>query len=371
MTSGRVRAAGSLAAALIGSLALGAVLLGIARANPLAAYWALLGGALGDRYHLAETAVQTIPLALVGLGAAVSLRAGVFSVGAGGQMAMGATGATAAVLAIGARPAPILLAAGLLAGAAAGAAWAFLPGVLRAFAGVNEILSTLLMNYLASYLLTWLLKGPMRNPASVATPQSSDLPAAALIPKALEQTRLHWGWLAVVLGVLLLAWWIRSSRGFGYDVFGARPGLARRMGVKPWRAIAGTMAISGAAAGIAGWIQVAGLQGRLYTSVAGGIGFNGVVVAILGGLTPLGILAAAAFFAILGTGAQQMQTAMSIPAAVAPVIQAVLLVAVALAAASRSKLLAAAPVTFIVANNETASQPAADAAQVLTGETHA
>src|SRR5205823_7855079 len=138
------------------------------------------------------TLVRAVPLALIALGATVSLRAGIFSIGAEGQMAIGALVATAVVLSLRGLPTPLLIAAGLAAGALGGAAWALLPAIARARAGVNEILSTLLLNYVAGFLLSLLLKGPLHNPASVATPQSPDLPLESLIPRLIPGTRLHW-----------------------------------------------------------------------------------------------------------------------------------------------------------------------------------
>jgi simple sugar transport system permease protein len=335
--------------ALLTSLTVGALLITLAGANAAQVYLAILNGALGDTYHLAETLVRTIPLALVALGATVPLRAGIFTVGAEGQMAIGALAATAAVLAMPTAPAAVLLPVGMCAGALGGGLWALLPGLLRARARVNEILSTLLLNYIAGFVLTFLLKGPLRNRASVATPQSSDLPAAAVIPRLLEGTRLHWGILVVLVAAALLAWWVATPRGFAFDVFGARPDLARRMGASRFQAIVLTTVVAGLLAGIAGWLQVAGVQGRLYTSVAGGIGFNGVVVAVLGGLSAPGILAAALFFGVLSTGAEGVQAQLQVPSAVATVIQAVLLIAVAVAVGMRAKFVGGLPTALIVA----------------------
>ena len=340
------------------ALLAGAVLMAVAGANPLRVYVAIGSGALGDPYHAAETVVRALPLALVAVGAAVPLRAGVFTVGAEGQMAIGALVATGVVLRLPSNSGVVLLLAGLLAGALGGAAWALLPGVARARASVNEILSTLLLNYIAGFLLTLLLKGPLRNPASVATPQSPDLPAAALIPKALLGTRLHWGFALVLVAALLLAWWVRTPRGFAFDVFGVRPDLARRMGATPGQTIVIAMLVAGAAAGIAGWLQVAGVQGRLYTSVAGGIGFNGLVVAVLGGLNAPGILAAAFFFGALATGADGVQAQLGVPSAIATVIQAVLLLAAALALAARaSRTRLSPPLTASTTEAQSLTQP--------------
>jgi ABC-type uncharacterized transport system permease subunit len=356
-----LRSLAPFALALLGSLLVGAVLIAVAGANPVHVYLAIVNGALGDTYHVAETLVRTVPLALVALGAAVPLRAGIFTVGAEGQMALGALLATATVLALPSASPLVLIPAGMCAGALGGGLWALLPGWLRARAGVNEILSTLLLNYIASFVLTLVLKGPLRNRASVATPQSPDLPGAALIPKLLEGTRLHWGLLILVVAALLLAWWVATPRGFAFDVFGARPDLARRMGASRFQAIVVTMVAAGAMAGIAGWLQVAGVQGRLYTSVAGGIGFNGLVVAVLGNLSAPGILVAALFFSALSTGAEGVQAQLQIPSAVATVIQAVLLLAVAVAVGVRAKFVGGLPTTVIVAEprlETRAQQPA-------------
>lgn len=352
-----IRPAGALVAALVA----GAVLIGVAGANPGRVYLAILTGALGDQYHITETVVRAIPLALVALGVAVPLRAGIFTIGAEGQMAIGALASTATILALRGAPGPLLILGGLLGGAAGGALWGLVPGIARARAGVNEILSTLLLNYVAGFVLTLVLKGPLRNPASVATPQSPDLPAAALIPKALAATRLHWGFVVVLIAALLLAWWVRTPRGFAFDIFAVRPDLARRMGASPTQAIVLSIVVAAIAAGIAGWLQVAGVQGRLYTSVAGGIGFNGVVVAVLGGLSAPGILVAAFFFGALATGAEGVQAQLHVPAAIATVIQAVLLLAAALTLAARARRIKLSPPGVVA---ESAPQSLTQAANV-------
>jgi ABC-type uncharacterized transport system permease subunit len=329
--AGALRSAGPVVITVVVALGIGALLILLSGENPATAYRGLVDGALGDRYHIGETLVRAVPLALIALGTAPALRAGVFTVGAEGQMAMGALAATATILALDDLPAAVLLPTGLVAGALGGAAWALLPALLRVWWQVNEILSTLLMNYLAAQLLAWLLRTHLRAGGGVATPQSRDLPTAALIPKLLSDTRLHWGAVLVLVAALALAWWIRSTRGFAYDVYGARPALARRMGVADARAVIGTMLVAGTAAGAAGWVQVAGVQGRLYTSVTGGVGFTGVLVAVLGGLAPVGILAASILFAVLSTGADGIQAATGTPASIATVIQAVLLLGAAVA----------------------------------------
>jgi ABC-type uncharacterized transport system permease subunit len=313
------------------------VLIVLAGADPVRALQGLLDGAFGDRYAIAETIVQSVPIAIVALGVAPALRAGIFPVGSEGQLAIGAVTATAAVFAVRGAPAGVALAVGCVAGMLGGAAWALLPAILRARLRVNEILSTLLMNYLAANLVLWLVRTVLGTAEAVATPRSDRLPAEAIIPKLVEGTRLHWGIVAVILGAVALAYWIRSVRGLGYDIFSTHRDLAARMGVREGTAVIGTMLVSGAAAGLAGWIQVAGLQGILYPSVAGGLGFTGVLVALLGGLGPLGIVIASLVMAVLTTGSNGLQTDTGVPASIAVIAQGVLLLGAALVFAARQR----------------------------------
>ncbi len=313
------------------------LLIVVAGANPVRALRGLLDGAFGDRYAIAETLVQSVPIAIVALGVAPALRAGIFPVGSEGQLAIGAVTATATVLALRGAPTAVMIPAGCIAGMLGGVAWAFLPAILRARLRVNEILSTLLMNYLAANLVLWLVRTALGTSDAVATPRSDRLPVEALIPKLVEGTRLHWGILAVLLGAVALAYWIRSVRGLGYDIFSTHRDLAARMGVRESTAVIGTMLVSGAAAGLAGWIQVTGLQGILYPSVAGGLGFTGVLVALLGGLRPLGILVASFVMAVLATGSNGLQTDTGVPASIAVIAQGVLLLGAALVFAARQR----------------------------------
>jgi len=314
-----------------------ALLIVVAGGDPVQAMKGLLDGAFGDRYAIAETLVQSVPIAIVALGVAPALRAGIFPVGSEGQLAIGAVTATATVFALKGAPAVLALPAGCLAGLLGGAGWALGPALLRARLGVNEILSTLLMNYLASNLVLWLVRTVLGAAEAVATPRSDRLPVEAVIPKLIEGTRLHWGALAVVIGAGALAYWIRSTRGLGYDIFATHRALAARMGVREGTAIIATMLVSGAAAGLAGWIQVAGLQGILYPSVAGGLGFTGVLVALLGGLRPLGIVIAAFVMAVLTTGSNGLQTDTGVPASIAVVTQGLVLLSAALVFAARQR----------------------------------
>ncbi|HEU4657286.1 MAG TPA: hypothetical protein VFR97_07165 [Capillimicrobium sp.] len=331
------RAIAPAAASLLAALAIGGLLLTASGSGPLAGYDALVAGAFGTRYDVGETLVRALPLAIVALGVAPALRAGVFAVGAEGQVVLGAMAATAVVLGLDGASAPLLVAAGAGAGALAGAAWALLPALLRARLGVNEILSTLLLNYVAAAVLGWSLRTWLKTPDEVPSPRSDNLPLEAALPNLLAGTRLHWGIALVPLGALALAWWLRTPRALAYDVFDTHPSLARRAGVDPRRAIVATMLVGGAAAGVAGWLKVTAVDGALYASVAGGLGFTGVLVALLGGLRPLGIVLAALLFGALSAGADGLQIDTGAPASLATVLQALLLIAAALAFEARRR----------------------------------
>ncbi len=325
--------AAALARILIGVAVLAAVvaaLVWLAGANPLAALRALVHGAFGERYLVAETLVTAVPLAIVGLGVMPALRAGVFTIGSQGQLIAGAALSTAFVFSVPADQPLVLLTAGFIGGVLGGMLYALLPGLLRAYIQVNEILSTLLLNYIAGFALIWLLKGPLAAGAQTATPRSAPLPETSLVPSLLEGTRLHWGAAFVILLAAGLMLWMRTRSGLLYRVFASNEGLAARLGLSRPRAVVTSFLFAGATAGLAGWLQVAGVAHTLYPSVDGGLGFAGILVAVLGGLTPLGIVLASLLFAALTTGAQGMQMGTSVPAAIAVVAQGLVLLIVAI-----------------------------------------
>jgi simple sugar transport system permease protein len=332
----RLRGAAAVLVAIAGALLIGGALLSAAGSDPVSGFDALVNGALGSRYDVGETLVRALPLALIALGVAPALRAGVFTVGAEGQLAMGAIAATAVAVHLDG-PSWALLQLPAVAGAAAGGLWAVPPAVLRVRAGVNEILSTLLLSYVALALLNLSLRTWLSAGSTDATLQSDPLPLDAMLPDMVDGTRLHWGMLALPVAALALAWWLRTPRGLAFDVLGENPALARRVGIRPGRAIVQAMVIGGVAAGVAAWLKVAGVDGTLYPSVAGGLGFSGILVALLGGLRPLGIVAAALVFGALSAGADGLQIDTGVPASLATILQGTLLLLVAVAFEARRR----------------------------------
>jgi simple sugar transport system permease protein len=310
--------------AVVGALLVGAVILLVSGENPITAYAAIIDGAFGDMFALGETLARATPLAIIGCGAAVALRAGLVSLGAQGQVILGAIGALVAAQALEDAPSAVAIPMVALAGALLGALWALIPALLRAHLRVNEILSTLLFTEFAALLLEYLLNGPLKEPSAI-TPKSEAFPENSQLGLLVGGTRLHVGVLLAPVAAGLFALWIRSVRGFRYDLYGENPRLATSLGVSERKVIVHSLLVSGAAAGVVGWIQAAGLVDRVYVDIAEQLGFFGLVVAFLGGARPVGVLGAALLFGALQSGGLSMQSSEGIPATLSDVIQALIL----------------------------------------------
>lgn len=299
--------------------------------GPASTVRTFVSGAFGGWSATAGTVNRAIPLTIVGVGAAVALRGGVFNVGGEGQMAAGALAGAAVVTAVGATlPAPLTWAVALLAGLAGGAAWAAVPVALAARRGVSEILSTLLLNFVGASLLLWVLElGAFADPnPNVITPQGKPIPVRAELPVLESGSRLHLGVLVAVAVVAVGAWFLRTTRGLRVDLTGANPTLAAQAGVRPARLRATLLFTSAAAAGLAGAVQLLGVTHRVTTGLAGGIGYTGVLVAVLGRSRPLAVAGAAVAFGSVLTGGAELEFA-DVPRSVVVFAQAAAVVAAA------------------------------------------
>jgi len=302
------------------ALLAGAVLLVILRANPLAAYSALLRGAAGTRFGITQTLVKATPLLLVGLGICIAFRANVINIGGEGQIIAGALMATWWPLTFHAWPGWLLIPATLIVGFLAGAAWGFIPGILKARLNVNEILSTIMLNAIALQLMNLLLQGPLMDPAGVAArtflAQSAQLPAAVWLPRLVPRTLLHAGAiLAVVLAVVVYVFLWRTTIGYDIRAVGLNPDAARYAGINVPTFQALSLTLAGGFAGLAGVVEVIGVQHRLLEGLTSGYGFTGIVAALLGSLHPLGLIPASILFGGLLVGADTMQRAVQVPSA--------------------------------------------------------
>jgi general nucleoside transport system permease protein len=317
------------------ALVLGAVLLFVAGVHPLSAYRAIFSASLlGGPFALSDTTVKATPLLLCGLGCAVAFRAKLWNVGAEGQLLLGAWAATgmASFWLPQDLPAPLLLGLMAIAAVLAGAAWGAIAGVLRAYFGVNEIISTLMLVYVAQKLLNYFIFGAWSEGGFPLTPT---LPPNAWLPRLSDLAAFHAGFtgltahLGILVGlVLCFALWFvlkRTVWGFELRLLGDSPKAARYIGLSVERKMLATLVLSGALAGLAGMIEVAGVVHRLQDRFSPGYGFVAIAVAWLGRLNPWGILLGALLFGALLVGAKEIQ-----PYGIAMMLQGViLLVAVA------------------------------------------
>ena len=308
--------------ATFAALAVGAVMLLVLGANPLRAYGAMVEGAFGSGNALAETAVKAVPLLLVGLGICIAFRANVINIGGEGQMILGAIFATFVGLSLPNWPGWAVITLAILAGFVGGGLWGAIPGALKAYFGVNEILSTIMMNAIAIQLMNYLLRGPMIDPAQAELaskiPQTAALEQAFRLPR-LVPTRLHLGAVfAIALAILVYILLWRTTLGYRIRAVGQNPEASRYGGIRVRRQVVIALLLSGAFAGLAGVMQVYGLNYRLITDgsatgFTGSAGFNGIVAALFGQLHPLGTIPASFFFGALIVGANSLQRIMQVP----------------------------------------------------------
>jgi len=310
--------------AALAALAVGAIMLLFLGIDPLVAYQAMAVGAFGSPNALAETMVKAVPLLLIGLGICISFRAKVINIGGEGQMIIGALLATAIGLAVPELPGWLVIPLVMVVGFFGGAVWGAIPGVLKAYFNVNEILSTVMMNAIAVQLMNFLLRGPMIDPDQAELlskiPQTARLPEAYHLARWLP-TRLHAGVIiAVVLAFVVYLLLFHTTLGYRIRAVGFNPDASRYGGIRVRRQIVIALLLSGAFAGLAGAVQVYGLNYRMITDgsatgFTGSAGFNGIVAALFGGLHPLGTIPAAFFFGALLVGANSMQRISQVPSA--------------------------------------------------------
>lgn len=313
--------------ALATALGASAVLIAIAGGDPLRALGALADGAFGSADAWSEVGVRTCPLLLCGLAVAVAFRAGIWNIGAEGQLLVGAVMVAWLGTRVGAWPAPLAILLVLGAAALGGALWAGIAGLLRSARGVDEVISTIMLNFIAAGMVGWLVNGPLMEAASTY-PQSDALAAAARLPRLFTGYRLHAGLLVALLcaaGTWMLLF--RTALGFEMRAAGLNLLAARLAGLRTGGALLRALALSGALAGLAGGIEVAAVTFRLYESFSPGYGFTAIAVALLGRLHPLGVVAAALLFGALDAGSSAMQRAAGVSSVLVSAVQAAVIFA--------------------------------------------
>lgn len=311
--SGTVAAATALALAAL--VTAGALSVGGYPAHKAAA--ALIQGTVGSaQVVFSVTLVRAVPLVLTGLAVALAFRAGVWNIGAEGQLYAGAVAAAWVGLSFPSAPGWLLVPGVLAAAAAAGVAWAAVPALMKLRLRVGEVITTLLMNFVGIYAAAYVVHGPLQESRGVF-PQTDPIAQAARLPVLVPGTRLHAGFLLALALALGLWSLLRFTRfGFAVRAVGASPEAARISGrMDDGRVVLTTFLASGALAGLAGGVEVAGVTFALYEGLSPGWGYTAIAVALLAGLNPLGVVATGLLFGALEGGAGAMQRAAGIPAA--------------------------------------------------------
>jgi len=307
--------------ALLGAVFVSAVVIAISGHNPATAFGALLSGALGSMDSLSEVGVKTCPLLLTGLAVALSFQAGVWNIGVEGQLLMGAL-TMAALGRWGATlPAWLDLTADLMLAAALGAMWAGIAGQLKVRRNVNEVISTIMLNFVALFLIGYLVQGPLME-AGGRYPQTDAVLSELWMPR-LAAHRVHAGLiLAMLLAVAMHVLLYRTVAGYELRAAGFNAEAARLAGVDVQRRVLLSIMLSGALAGLAGAIEVSAVTHRLYERFSPGWGFTAIAVALLGRLSPVGVVGAAVFFGILDAGSNAMQRVAGVSAVLVSIVQA-------------------------------------------------
>ncbi len=310
-----------------GALLVSAAIIALAGRDPVLAFNALLDGAFGSADSWSEVGVKTCPLLLTGLAIAVSFQAGVWNIGVEGQLLVGAL--AMATLGTHALPLPqaVTLALYLAGGAMAGALWAGVAGVLKLRRNVNEVISTIMLNFIALELISYLVQGPLMEAAG-RYPQTDALEPSLWMPRLFAGHRIHVGLLlalgcAAACSVLLY----RSVAGYEMRAAGLNPAAARLAGIRVERRVLFALIVSGALGGLAGAVEVSAVTHRLYEHFSPGWGFTAIAVGLLGRLSPAGVVLAAFLFGALDAGSNAMQRAAGISSVLVAIIQALVVLA--------------------------------------------
>ena len=324
-------------AALLLAMLIGALIMmatSVAPATIMQSFVAMARGSVGSLHAISETLTAAIPLVLAGLGIGLAFRAGLFNIGAEGQMVVGGLATAIASFAITGRPIWVHLPLVLFVGLAFGALYAAIAGALKAATGAHEVISTIMLNLISFRLLDYMLRQPFIQKEGRSDPISKAVLESAELPRILgfldANLRLHAGIFITLAAVLLIYWLLfRTKLGFALRISGENPGAARYAGIRAGLTIVLAMAIAGALAGLAGATQVSGVLGRATPGFSAGIGFDAIAVALLGRSHPVGILLAGLLFGALEAGGRQMQVDAGVSIDLIGIIQALIIIFVA------------------------------------------
>jgi len=322
--------------AILTAVVLGGIIIASVGGNPFLAYYGLIDGSFGSAKALSETSVWATPYIFAGLGVALAFKGGLFNIGGEGQLALGAVFSAVVGYALpewlGVNiPAIIHLPLAIIVGMGMGALWAAIVGFLKAYTGGHEVINTIMMNYIALNTISFLLNGPLkdRDPNNVIA-RTPLIAESARIPIIFEGLRVHWGFVFALLAAFLV-WWLLTKTTLGFEIrtVGLNPDAAKYAGINVKRTIILTMSLSGMLAGLAGALEVTGLNYRHELGFSIGYGFDAIAIALLGKSHPLGVVLASILFAAMRNGATRMQFLTQLPVDLISMLQALILLFVA------------------------------------------
>lgn len=307
---------------------------GAGLASVRGAYGGLLAGAIGNPFvnitPITETLLRATPLIFAGLAVALGFRAGLFNIGAEGQIYIGALFGTAVGISMPDLPAIVHLPLAVAAGFVGGALWGFVPGILKAWTGAHEVITTIMLNYVSYLVVDLALRQAFYQLPGRDDPVSKFILPTATLPRLLPDERLHWG-LTLALLAAVAVWWLlfRSTKGFEFRAVGLNPSGARYAGMNIGWTVIVTMMISGGLAGLAGASEIIGTNLRLTPGFSPGWGFDAIAIALLGASRPVGVVFSAILFGALRAGAAPMQAQTGVPVDLVVVIQGLVVMFIA------------------------------------------
>ncbi len=333
---------GTPVASVILAILIGSLIMWASGYDPIAAFAALYQGSFGTPKAFGDTLLRSTPLILAGLGLAYGFKANLFNIGAEGQLFMGGLAAAALGLALAGQPWFLAIPLLLLAAMLAGAAWAFIPAILKARIGAHEVITTMMFTYIARYVVSWLVVGPLKDPGQI--PQTRLLPLESQLPRIqslfseatlqampfLKFGRAHTGILVALIAAVVM-WLVLKYTTLGYEnrAVGFNPFAAETGGISVQWTTVKALCISGALAGLAGAVEVMGVHHRLFDQFSSGFGFTGIAVALLAKNHPLAVIPAAILFGAMSAGAGTMQLVADVPQKIILIVQALVIFFVA------------------------------------------
>jgi len=324
---------GLTAFSLFVALLIGAVLFLIAGANPIKAYGVMFTAPLQDIFGITEMFVRAAPLLLVALGISISFRSGILNIGGEGQILVGAIFGLFVALYFPHFHWAVMIPMVFLASFIGGAIWGGIAGWMKAYLNVNEILSTVMLNYVAIQIYNFLIRGPMMDKNEIVYGTGASQTARIMkdywLAKLIPGARMHTGIIvAIVLAVIVYFFLWKTIYGYRMRAVGAEIRASKYAGINTKWYLLLAMLLAGGFAGLAGAVEILGVHHRGLESISAGYGFSGIVVALFGGLHPLGAIPASIVFGLLIVGADMMQRAVQVPAYIILAIQGLIILAI-------------------------------------------